>query len=387
MTEQIRENYFLAVKTLLILVSEIYLFLIQFEQAGASSRMLLLLALFFGFFVGEELGKNKLRLLFLALLAVELFLLIILYGKEFLLLGILLSYEFISCVKTIQEERFSQGISVLWYFFPFVLVWVPTRNDMFAQVAVALLAGIIYVQHDFIVLSYRKQIAENSLSEQSLKKSMHLKEHALREEMNRGLLVAENQMLEEKSRLSQTLHDKLGHSINGSIYQLEAVKVLLEKEPETSKNMVQSVIDQLRTGMDEIRSILRRERPEKYKLAVLQLQRLCEECKSMGIEADLVTEGNLSEVPEKYLEIILDNAFEAISNALKYAHCTKIDIKIIVMSEILRCSISDNGIGCSEVVDGMGIAGMRRRIRSVNGILDFATEAGFTINMLLPMKE
>jgi len=63
--------------------------------------------------------------------------------------------------------------------------------------------------------------------------------------------------------------------------------------------MVQSVIDQLRTGMDEIRSILRRERPEKYKLAVLQLQRLCEECKSMGIEAELVTEGNLSEVPEK----------------------------------------------------------------------------------------
>lgn len=387
MTEQIRENYFLAVKTLLILVSEIYLFLIQFEQAGASSRMLLLLALFFGFFVGEELGKNKRRFLFLGVLVVELFFLMNLFGKEFLLLGILLSYEFISCVKTIREKRFSQGISVLWYFFPFVLAWVSTRNDMFAQVAVALLAGIIYVQHDFIVLSYRKQIAENSLSEQSLKKSMHLKEHALREEMNRGLLVAENQMLEEKSRLSQTLHDKLGHSINGSIYQLEAVKVLLEKEPETSKNMVQSVIDQLRTGMDEIRSILRRERPEKYKLAVLQLQRLCEECKSMGIEADLVTEGNLSEVPEKYLEIILDNAFEAISNALKYAHCTKIDIKIIVMSEILRCSISDNGIGCSEVVDGMGIAGMRRRIRSVNGILDFATEAGFTINMLLPMKE
>lgn len=387
MTEQIRENYFLAVKMLLILVSEIYLFLIHLEQVGASSRVLLLLALFFGFFAGEELGKNKLKILFLALLAAELFLLIILYGKEFLLLGILLSYELISCVKTIWEERFSQKVSVIWYFFPFVLAWVPTRNDMFAQVAVALLAGIIYVQHDFIVMSYQKQIAENSLSEQSLKKSMHLQEHALREEMNRGLLVAENQILEEKSRLSQTLHDKLGHSINGSVYQLEAVKVLMEKEPETSKKMVQSVIDQLRTGMDEIRSILRRERPEKYKLAVLQLQRLCEECKSMGIEADLVTEGNLSEVPEKYLEIILDNAFEAVSNALKYAHCTKIDIKIIVMSQMLRCSISDNGIGCSEVVDGMGIAGMRRRIRSVNGILDFATEAGFTINMLLPMKE
>ena len=199
--------------------------------------------------------------------------------------------------------------------------------------------------------------------------------------------MAENEILEERARLSQTLHDKLGHNINGSIYQLEAVKLLVEKEPETSRSMVQAVIDQLRTGMDEIRSILRRERPEKYKLAVSQLQRLCEECREMGIEAELITKGSLSDVPETYLEIILDNAVEAVSNALKYAHCSKIEIEIIVMNQMLRCSISDNGTGCSKMEEGMGIAGMRRRVRSVNGILDLATETGFTINMLLPMKE
>lgn len=383
MTEQIRENYFLAVKMLLMLVSEIYLLVIQFGQAGASGEMLLLLALFLGFFVGEELLKNRLRLLFLVLLAAELFFLMNLYGESFLLLGILLAYEFVSYMKF----RFRQAGSVIWYFFPILIAWIPTQNDMFAQVAVALLAGIIYIQHDFIVTSYRKEIKENSLSEQHLKRNMNRQEHELREELNRGLLVAENQMLEEKTRLSQTLHDKLGHNINGSIYQLEAVKVLLEKDPETSKKMVQAVIDQLRTGMDEIRSILRRERPEKYKLAILQLQRLCEECENIGIHAELVKKGDLAEVPEKYLEIVLDNACEAISNALKYAHCTKIEITIVVMNKILRCTISDNGVGCSEVVDGMGIAGMRRRMRSVNGILDFNTEAGFSINMLLPMKE
>lgn len=383
MTEQIRENYFPAVKMLLMLVSEIYLLVIQFGQAGASGEMFLLLALFLGFFVGEELLKNRLRLLFLVVLVSELFFLINLYGKAFLLLGILLAFEFISYIKS----RCNGDGSVIWYFFSILIAWIPTQNDMFAQVAVALLAGIIYIQHDFIVTSYRKEIKENSLSEQHLKRNMNRQEHELREELNRGLLVAENQMLEEKTRLSQTLHDKLGHNINGSIYQLEAVKVLLEKDPETSKKMVQAVIDQLRTGMDEIRSILRRERPEKYKLAILQLQRLCEECENIGIHAELVTKGDLAEVPEKYLEIVLDNACEAISNALKYAHCTKIEITIVVMNKILRCTISDNGVGCSEVVDGMGIAGMRRRMRSVNGILDFNTEAGFSINMLLPMKE
>ena len=45
----------------------------------------------------------------------------------------------------------------------------------------------------------------------------------------------------------------------------------------------------------------------------------------------------------------------------------------------------NNGIGCKEIVDGMGISGMRKRMRQMKGILDFETEAGFTINMLLPL--
>lgn len=387
MMEQIRENYFLAVKTLLVLAGEVCLLVIEFEQAGASGRMLLLLALFFGLFAGEELSKGRVKACFLTALIIAFSFLFLLYGENFWLLGILLMYEVISFGKSLLEDRFSRHFSVLWYLFPMNLIWVPKEGSLFFRITLILLVGIIYIQHDFVVTSYQKEVRENSLSEQQLKKNMHYRENALREEMNRGLLVAENEILEERARLSQTLHDKLGHNINGSIYQLEAVKLLVEKEPETSRNMVQAVIDQLRTGMDEIRSILRRERPEKYKLAVLQLRRLCEECRGMGIEAELITKGNLSDVPENYLEIILDNAVEAVSNALKYAHCSKIEIEIIVMNQMLRCSISDNGIGCNQMEEGMGIAGMRRRMRSVNGILDLATETGFTINMLLPMKE
>ena len=194
-------------------------------------------------------------------------------------------------------------------------------------------------------------------------------------------------MLEERTQLSQTLHDRLGHNINGSVYQLEAIKVLMDQEPETAKKMIQAVIDQLRTGMDEIRAILRRKRPKKYRIAVLQLEKLCEECRQKGVDAVLVTEGSLSAVPEKYLEVILDNAYEAVSNSLKYADCTKIDMKIHVMNRMVRCSISDNGRGCEKITDGMGISGMRQRMRTVNGILSFDSETGFTVNMLLPLQD
>lgn len=374
MTESFRENYFLAVKIGVLLILEIYIVLSQSVLTGASAKVLLLLASFVGAMAGKEIVRGKWKWLFYGISAFLWLVMMDSLGIEFLLLGIMLGYELISYLRP----------GMAWYLVPLIFTFMPGGIGVETQMIITLFLGVIYIQHDFVVESYRKQMKEDILLEQHLKRNIYEKEHELQEEMKRGLLMAENQVLEERAQLSQTLHDKLGHNINGSVYQLEAVKVLLEKEPETSKKMIQAVIDQLRTGMDEIRAILRKERPKKYKLAILQLEKLCEECRQKGVEASLVTEGELSEVPEKYLEILLDNAYEAVSNSLKYAECSKIDIKICIMNQVIRCSIADNGIGCKEIVDGMGIAGMRRRVREVNGILDFETEAGFTINMLLP---
>lgn len=86
--------------------------------------------------------------------------------------------------------------------------------------------------------------------------------------------------------------------------------------------MLQDVIDNLRGSMDEIRAILRRERPDKKKTSVLALQKLCDECESeYGIKAALTMNESDKTVPEKIWEIILDNTFEAVTNALKYSKC------------------------------------------------------------------
>ncbi|MBO5054881.1 MAG: hypothetical protein J6C64_00795 [Lachnospiraceae bacterium] len=375
MREQLRDNYFLAVRMGLLLTLEIYIVLSQTVFTGASVRVLLLLALFIGAMAGKELVEKGKKVFFFAASIFLFFMMFFMLGKEFLLLGIFLYYEILSCIKP----------GLIWYFVPVLTAGIAGGVNVYVQLIITLLIGIIFIQNDFIAESYRKQMTEDNLTEQSLKRNMYQREHEMQEEVRKGLLMAENQLLEERAQLSQTLHDKLGHSINGSVYQLEAIKVLMEKDPAASKNMIQAVIDQLRAGMDEIRAILRKERPEKYRLALLQLEKLCEECCQKGVEAQLVTEGELSGIPEKYLEIILDNAYEAVSNSMKYAKCTKIEIRIHVMNQMIRCSISDNGIGCNKITDGMGISGMRHRIREVNGILDFESGTGFKINMLLPL--
>ena len=375
MEERFREHYFVLLRIALLLVLVIYILLSQSVLTGASAWVLLLLALFVGMTAGKELVERRYQMFLLGMAGALWLVILFAVGEAFALLGVYLGYE----VLTYLKPRF------FWYFIPIGLAFIPSTIEASVQLMIAVLLGFSYCQHDFIVEAYRKQTREDTLMEQKLKHSMNRREHEMQEEVRKSLLQAENQMLEERAELSQTLHDKLGHNINGSVYQLEAVKVLMEKEPEASKKMVQAVIDQLRSGMDEIRLILRNERPKKYKLAVLQLEKLCEDCRAKGVEAELITEGELKDIPEQYLEVILDNAYEAVSNSMKYAKCSRIKISVHVLNQMIRCSISDNGIGCKEVVDGMGISGMRKRIREINGILNFETEAGFTINMLLPL--
>lgn len=257
---------------------------------------------------------------------------------------------------------------------------------------------IIYYQNFMVIEKYYKYIEDFEKEEYRLKDSIHEKDTRYKEELEKSSLSYENKILEEKARLSQALHDKLGHSINGSIYQLEACKVLMEKEPEDSKKMIQGVIDNLRTSMDEIRSILRREKPSKKQMALLQLQGLCEECKlKYGILVEVKIDGEYKitnedsssllnkEISELIWEVILDNTMEAVTNALKYSKCTKILIEIVMLHKVIRCTITDNGIGCNLIKEGMGIQGMKNRARKINGFLDISGENGFRINMIIPI--
>ena len=83
----------------------------------------------------------------------------------------------------------------------------------------------------------------------------------------------------------------------------------------------------------------------------------------------------------------LDNAFEAVTNALKYSGCDEISIDINILEEVVRATINDNGKGAYNIEEGMGIQGMKSRVRKVKGYIDIDSVGGFTINMILPITK
>ena len=374
MTNKVRNNYFAAVR-LGFLFAFSALSIISSSEAGVSLPILLLGLFFISCMLVKELLTGSWKIPAYIVGVVITGLLIYFGGRGFLLLAFYLAFEVLADIKA----------SVKWYAVIALAAFAPNPYGTGMQVMVVTLLAVCYIQHYFIVLEYQKQMMKETIIEQDLKKDIYLKDAESKAEIRKNMLLAENKLLESRSKLAQTLHDKLGHNINGSIYQLEAIKVILDKDPEKSKAMLQGVIDQMRGGMDEIRAILRKERPEKKEQSMLQLYKLCEDCNDKGVAMELSTSGDISLIPESLWEIILDNAFEAVTNAMKYAKCTRIDVSIVVMNKMVRCSISDNGVGCKKLSDGMGISGMRSRVRGAGGTISFETEAGFTVNMLLPM--
>ena len=390
MGEQLKKNYFMIVRIILMLSFGIGGYL-KMDKAttGVSVLILLLIAFFIAAMsllatneknpdydnTRSDKSKNILGIASLLTGAGLFTAMMLVGGKSFILLGFYLIYEAFIFFK----------VPAFCFFLPLGLVFIDTPIGFLAQFLILSMMTGCYIQQEFVVSSYKKQIQEETILEQGLKRDMETREQASKAELKRNMLAASNQILEERSNLAQALHDKLGHNINGSIFQLEAIKLLMDKDPEKSKQMTQAVIDQLRTGMDEIRAILRKERPEKKDLALLQIYKLCEDCKQTGVETNLEIEGDVTQITDRLWEVILDNAFEAVSNSMKYARCKNILIKINILNKFVRCSITDDGVGCENIKDGMGISGMRSRVRSVNGTLDFASEAGFTVNMLLPI--
>ena len=365
------------VRILLMLTFGAYGFVERTGKEAASVWALLLVSLYLSSMVVYEVFSKKQKFICL-ILATGFFSGLMALGETgFILFGFLIIYDFLSLFDSLDPRV---------YLVPVLAVMIPTQIGFITKLIAVVLTAVVYVQHNSVIRSYKKQMMEDTITEQNLKRDMQQKEYAAKMEQRKSMIMAENQILEERASLSQTLHDKLGHNINGSVYQLEAAKVLLEKDPEKSEKIIQAVIDQLRGGMDEIRGILRKERPKKRQLAMLQLYKLCEDCNNKGVQSELTTEGDTALIPDNVWEVILDNAFEAVSNSMKYARCSRIDIKLVVMNQRVRVTIADDGIGCPQFEDGMGISAMRQRVRACNGTITFESTAGFSVTMLLPLK-
>lgn len=190
--------------------------------------------------------------------------------------------------------------------------------------------------------------------------------------------------VEERNEISQKLHDKIGHTLAGSIMQLEALKIIINNDKDKGLLIIDNVTNNLRDGMDDIRQTLRMIKPNQSEINIQNLKLLLDDFSNKSnIQTDLKIEGDLSEINMIYWKSIIDCIREILTNTIKYSNGDLFKIEISVLNKIIRVYTKDNGYYKGTIKKGMGLIGIEERIINLNGNVSFSNDDGFSNLIIL----
>lgn len=194
-------------------------------------------------------------------------------------------------------------------------------------------------------------------------------------------------ILAEKQRLTNLIHDNLGHQLTGGLIQMEAAKTLYAKDADKAEQLLQKAIDINRQGIEEIRNMLRSEAATKETLNVKKLQKeLAEFKESYGIETTFLYGGDLQRLNLTHWQVVAGNLKETLTNTLKYAEATKVEIELKVYHKIVRFTVQNNGKSDPYFHPGLGMLGMEERVAELGGNVLFDGTNGFKVTTILPLE-
>ncbi len=191
-----------------------------------------------------------------------------------------------------------------------------------------------------------------------------------------------NASVEERNRIAARIHDQVGHGISGSIILLEAAQLIMKDHPEKAEESIRKAINNLREGVDEIRTSLRDERVDQALVGITDIKSLLEEFKvSYNKETVLTATGDLDMISLEVWACIHDNLKECLTNLLKHSNATEFALSIDVFKKVIKVEYKDNGTSEESFEKGLGLEAIEERTVKAKGKCFFTKgEHGFGVS-------
>lgn len=242
-----------------------------------------------------------------------------------------------------------------------------------------------------VVTMFTYESVKNQQRREEIEKNNYIlrdKIHSIEEkrllEKKLNLQNIESIKIEERNLISQKIHDNIGHTLAGSIMQLEAVKIVVSKDVSKGIDIIDNIANNLREGMDEIRQALRNIKPEQSQIGINQLRLILDEfSKENKIYTEIKLEGDINDISVIYWRAITDTVKESLTNTIKHSDGDNISIEISVLNKIVRLFIKDNGSNKSKFNKGMGLLGIEERVVNLGGDVSFNNGDGFSTLIIL----
>ncbi|MGL5821737.1 MAG: sensor histidine kinase [Sarcina sp.] len=232
---------------------------------------------------------------------------------------------------------------------------------------------------DFSSTILKLEESEKNLKFKIRKNTTKIKES---NEINRqGIKLAR---LEERNELARKMHDKIGHVIAGSLMRLEASKILAKDDSIRAENMIDDVINSLRTGMDDIRMIIYKIAPTKEEVGINRIKTLLlDKLVGTNISFELKMNGDISKISYELWNYVEQFITELSTNSIKYSKCNKIIFKIDIMNKVIKFEFRDDGIGAAHINKGYGLNKIEEDVLSLGGKFILDGNKGFSAIILI----
>lgn len=202
----------------------------------------------------------------------------------------------------------------------------------------------------------------------------------------------ETAKIKERNRLAREIHDTVGHCLTGLSLGLAATRELFKRSPERVEDQIQRLEYLSSQGLDDIRRSLKELRPDSLDGLGLSsaLHSLAEEingCSNRRIE--LRISGDVDGLNPSLEEVVYRVVQEGITNAVRHGNANNIAVDLAARESVLAVSVSDDGIGCAEVLEGFGLHSMRERVADHQGRLEVESlpGRGFSLTVKVPRDE
>jgi signal transduction histidine kinase len=191
-------------------------------------------------------------------------------------------------------------------------------------------------------------------------------------------------VLNERTRVARELHDTVEQGLAGIALQLEAVAGSLQTAPEAARQSLGVARQMLRYSLEETRRSvmdLRSQALESRDLAGALESLVRQMTVNTRADAQVRVTGTPQRLDAAEEHHLLRIGLEALTNALKHAGATRIDIELRFGPDGTNLIVSDNGRGLDPANRAMsgthfGLQGVRERVDKLGGLLDIDSTPG-----------
>lgn len=190
--------------------------------------------------------------------------------------------------------------------------------------------------------------------------------------------------LSERASISRNLHDVLGHHLTALSLHLDlAARQADNRSTEPLRVSQQLAKDLLR----EVRAVVSHDHERRFLDLRAALQVLADAIPSPRVMLQY-DENVVIQRPEN-AEVILRCVQEAVTNAIRHAGATLVEVRVHADAGKLNLHVTDDGAGIATLTEGNGLRGMRERLQALRGTLEFqhGPGRGFKLLASLPAGE